>query len=366
MKYEYTLVYAVTGMEHRPNEDVELLVNDGNTVRVVLTRDPGKFDASARYHRNLFESIASWLEQRKVMADLTAQCRAQATTPPSQCKDAPHVVIQISGQRQDLDGRVILEDNHFVVHLNPNDPSDSIRNDSEDTIAMILVSLLIESGGAIAFKKVMDLVAMIREDGKHTIPLVCSQAMDIADTQPLDNNATARIVHCYGALSARSKKDFGTICRLLKSSLEAEDDKLRCFLFGWSALEMFCNKVFGQYEARMFEELGGNDRSTVRYSVIGRMRDVMKKGKFGLSDKFNIIALHLSATDAPTDSDAFRTAKRVRDELFHGVSVDETALPTASLRGLLVKYLQLHLGGEARPSLIKKVMSIRGRFTPGG
>ena len=93
------------------------------------------------------------------------------------------------------------------------------------------------------------------------------------------------------------------------------------------------------------------------------IRGVMKD-KYRLADKFGIVAMQLSAIDADKDVIAFREAKKVRDELFHGSNIDENTLPVASVRSLLVKYLQLHLGEHPRPTTVKSVRRIAGRYDP--
>ena len=117
---------------------------------------------------------------------------------------------------------------------------------------------------------------------------------------------------------------------------------LRSFLAAWTALEIFVNKVFGDYEDRLFGELTEGPYPEARREHLARMREVMKD-KYRLADKFAIIICQLCPNDADQDLAAFRKAKELRDDLSHGTEVTEPALPVAIVQGLIRKYLRLHL-----------------------
>ena len=122
---------------------------------------------------------------------------------------------------------------------------------------------------------------------------------------------------------------------------------MRRFLFGWSGLEIFVNSVFVNYEDKIYAALGEGPQLKLRAASVARIRNVMKD-KYRLVDKFILVALGVDARDGDKDAAAFLAAKKSRDALLHGEQVDETDLPTKSVRDLLVKYLQLHLGGSPR------------------
>jgi hypothetical protein len=363
MKYEYTIVYRIRGINHKSPVDLETLASDNGSIRAVVTRTPDRFDGGAKDEALLGKCLAEWLEEHKQAPTIIEQCRNLATTSRKTCEDAPHVVIQICGDRPDLDGKEIRETDTFVVHLNPHDPSESIRMEAENHIGAVLVSLALESGGALTLDKVWDSIVMIRGDGKRTIPLNCSNTMEIFDYDSLEADATTRITACYRRLCGDKQRELGTVSKLLKCSLESEKDRLRSFLFAWAAIEIFVNKVFAKYEEQMFKQLGSDLHSDRYHLPIQHIREVMKN-RYTLATKFHVVAVQLYAHDADKDADTFRQAKKARNDLFHGSSVDEATLPVIPVRDVLVKYLQLHLGGHVRPATDKRVMRISGRFDP--
>ena len=267
MKYEYVVAYRVTGIEHKVPSDLELLVGENGQLHAVLTKTPDKFDGYINDRITVWPSLVKWFESQSNVW-WAEQFRNDTTSRPK-CEDAPHIVIQIMGERGDLDGKEIVEADSFVIHLNPTDPSDSIRAESEDTIAAILVSLILETGGTLTLDKMWDSVVMVRGDGKRTIPFNCSQIAEITDCDSLANDSPTKITDRYRRLSS-GKEGLGTVLRLLKLSLETEKDKLRSFLFGWSAAEIFVNQVFTKYEKNMFVELGGDSQSELRYALMER------------------------------------------------------------------------------------------------
>jgi hypothetical protein len=362
MKYEYTTVYKVQGIEHRSPVDIKILSDSSNSIQVVLTKNPDKFAAAASEHFEIMRAVADRLNTQDFLA--AQMTNAVATAHCVEFEDSPHIVMLITGEREDLAGKQVMNQNAFVVHLNPDDPSESIRSEHEDTIAAVLASLLLETGGSIVPKKVWDFIAMSRDDGKRVVPMTCSIASEITDADPLDENASIRIRNCYTRLVSAERR-IGTVLRLLRLSLEADQDKFRSFLFGWTALEFFVTRVFKEYEATIFAKLREGPQPALRDSLASSIQRVMRD-KYRLSDKFGVMALTLCPTDADRDAETFRTAKKKRDGLAHGSNVDETELPVESVREILVKYLQLHLGEALRLPTARRVMKIAGKHDPFG
>jgi hypothetical protein len=67
------------------------------------------------------------------------------------------------------------------------------------------------------------------------------------------------------------------------------------------------------------------------------------KDKYTLIEKFSVIASQLSGETSDVDVELFKRIKEVRDDLFHGYNVQETAFPNHDLRSLLTKYFRSHV-----------------------
>jgi hypothetical protein len=157
---------------------------------------------------------------------------------------------------------------------------------------------------------------------------------------PLTDVGLTEVAAWYGRLD--SHRDLQRVSTLFLASLEAAADRLRSFLAAWNALEIIVAKVFPEYEELTFAQagVGGETASLQRY--IRRIQDVMKD-KYGLADKFALIAANLAPTAADDDLAQFVAAKKQRDILFHGGDVPESSLAVGQVQGLFRKYLRLHL-----------------------
>jgi hypothetical protein len=365
MKYEYAIVYRIKGIEHKGPMDVELLSNSNSPIRAVLTKKPDKFTGRKNEDVAVWAILANRLEQQGQNLSLVEQMRNATMISCPKFEDVPHIVIQIRGECEELNGKkIISETEDFVAYLNVNDPSESIRSESENVVAAVLTSLVLESGGSIMPAKICDSIALIREDGKRVIPVNFSLTIEVSNDDPLVEDAPVRITDCYHRLSS-DKESLGLVAKLLKLSLETEKDKLRSFLFGLSALEIFVNTIFRKYEGEIFIKLRESSNPKLCVSFVDRIREVMKD-KYSLTNKFSLVASGLCVADAEKDVEVFQKTKKKRNSLFHGSKINETELPTKSARDLLVKYLQLHLGGALRPATVKTVMNISGQNDPFG
>jgi hypothetical protein len=148
------------------------------------------------------------------------------------------------------------------------------------------------------------------------------------------------------ATNLRADSKLRTVGRLLSQSSLATDN-LTAFLTAWAGLEVFANKTFKDaYEPLAFATLE-EASPAARRPFIERLRDVMT-GKYNIRDKFVVIASELDVADADADIDAFQEVKKQRDAV-HDMSVHADTLPTERVRGLLRKYLRLHLMRKAAP-----------------
>jgi hypothetical protein len=361
MRYQYTAIYRVKGIEHKGPADIELLFDANADIRAVLTNKPDRFAALAHEHLAVLPILAERLGPPAVSLGIVEQMRSAAITRRVNSQDAPHLVIVIGGRCEDVAGKETVEIDNCVVHVNSNDPTESIRSECQETVAAILVALVLESGGSLMPESAWDFPAIVGDDGRGIIPFSSSTVVEIVNLDPLADEAPNRVEQCYSRLNT----DFGTVSRLLKLSLETDKDNLRSFLFGWTGIETFVNKVFPSYDDKLFSKLleEPGPEAELRHSYVKRIRTVME-GKYRLADKFTLVALSLCPADADADIRVFCTAYKKRCALTHGGKIGEAELPTERVRGLLMKYLQLHLAGALMPATSKNVMRIEGRSDP--
>jgi hypothetical protein len=146
------------------------------------------------------------------------------------------------------------------------------------------------------------------------------------------------------ALIARlDRKELNRITNLLARSLNtAAEDKFRSFVFGWTALEIFINKVFRQYEKAFVDAVISEADVDGASRYFERVTQVMED-KYRLVDKFSVIAAVLCGESSDADIDQLKRIKKARDNLVHGQDILETSLPNTELRELMSKYLREHI-----------------------
>jgi hypothetical protein len=130
---------------------------------------------------------------------------------------------------------------------------------------------------------------------------------------------------------------------LVARSLDtAAEDDFKSFIFGWTALEIFINKVFSQYERTFVDALTSEASVRGATQYFERVTQVMKD-KYRLVDKFSVIATILTGENSDADIDKLKHIKKVRDALLHGQDIPGASLPNNELRELVSKYLRAHL-----------------------
>jgi hypothetical protein len=147
-------------------------------------------------------------------------------------------------------------------------------------------------------------------------------------------------------LAVQAAPKLTSIKRLYSQMAEYENDPLKAFLFGWSALEILIAKTFSDYEESFVAPLREGPQTRLRGRFLGRVREVMKD-KYRLLDKFACVSAVLFA-DAPEldvhdDAERFGRIKKIRDKILHGEAFTESDLSVNELAALLRKYVIAYL-----------------------
>ncbi len=346
MKYHYTVIYSLKGIVISPAEGDKVLVDDASAgLRAILTPQPDahvkegdrSLAVAGLIMRGLFnaDSISNELGLR--IADSVDEIRSSRSKVYGQ--SAFLIIIGIgevtsfnTGHEQDIEDFVVCFDGA---------EKDEIRNRFQHLFTAVLIAVARNAEGIIAITKVADSIVFFRPDGKPVYSYsISGGTATLTVARQLANDRMQSIAEQYRLLSMETA--LNRVQRLILSSFETVDDPLRSFLASWSAFEIFVNKVFGAYETSLFESMQNKGAPAVQSKYIERIRAVMKD-KYRLADKFSAISLQLSSGTADVDLDTLLQVKKVRDELSHGESVDESRLPVQSIRDLASKYLHLHL-----------------------
>ncbi len=130
--------------------------------------------------------------------------------------------------------------------------------------------------------------------------------------------------------------------RSIRGIRDEATDELQAFIAAWSALEIFVNATFkSTYENRFFGIMADGAPEAAK-PVFARFKDVMSD-KYGLANKFLIVASVLDPSAATEDATEFGRLKKIRDDLLHALISPAGPLPTNGAQKLLLKYMKLHL-----------------------
>lgn len=251
------------------------------------------------------------------------------------------IIFEFTGKVEALDNlhtspsEPLRDFGDFTINFDIVDEAE-IKNKFKNKINHILTSLLLVNNYQI--DKVTDGLYLLSKEGKvyySYSPRVGK--LKAIPTIPI-NDVFLEQISNYSQIFSKTT-DFERVCRLLIQAAIECDDNLRSFLFAWTALEIFINKIFKEYKPKFLETYKVNQLPSLNQKLFDRLEE----DECSIQDRFIVISSLLSQEDAEEDLDKFRSVKKVRNDLVHGEDIDEDSLPTPSVVSLLRKYLKLHL-----------------------
>lgn len=349
MKYRYTALFSIKGLSLPPAGGEKVLVPDSAAgLRAILTSQPNShafegdrsLAVAGLMLRALFNSEPTGNEFKQRVATAVEELRAERQ---KEFGSSPFLVVIGEGDAPSFNPTHERDAEDFIVCFNGADKGE-IRARFHIALTALLNSLVSAAENVIGIRTVADPVIFFREDGKPVYSYTLTGgSVDAYVSKPLPDDRAQAIGALYRLLAANT--NLQRVQRLIRSSLETEDDPLRSFLAAWSAFEIFVNKVFAAYEARFFDSVLEEGHPEVQRKYLGRIREVMRY-KYRLADKFAAISFQLSPGTGDEDLKTVIRVKTVRDELSHGESVNEKGLPVKAIRDLASKYLRLHIENE--------------------
>lgn len=340
-RFVHTVVYRTLGIALSPDEPERELMNDNRAaVRMIVTIDPDPYcnhaDVGlAATYLLLTGEFAS--DNPTLDEQLEAEVAKIRDERRARTSAGMYLILEYSGTVEEFTPEVQRETDRFIISFDGFDPQ-VMRAESRPRFARAILALSIAAEQPIGTEMVSNAITLFRADGKPIYPRTFTAGSSTAwvSTPPATLNSVAE---WFRAVDDHSELD--RIYQLFSSSIELQD-RLRSFLAIWTALEIFLNKTFGDYERTLFIELNRGERPAVWRQYLDRVQEVMRD-KYRLTDKFFVISTILDPTAADADYLEFQRAKELRDRLAHGQDVNEADLPLGPIRRLVRKYVQLHL-----------------------
>jgi len=341
LKFVFTSIREIIGIT-APETGDAILINDSGTW-ACLTCDPTRYrkelDEGAAIATMLLRGLVGGGPEGSFTERLEKEIAGIVEERNARSKPHNYLVLRLEGEMPDWESRTEREIDQFVIRLN-GAPKLGIRDRFKVELASIVVAISQRTGRPVQLMPHADGLVFFRGDGKKIYAKeLIAGTPSIFVSSPW--NAADQTLLQADFLALRELTTLIRVHQLFAASLEQTHDRLRAFLSGWSALEIFVNKVFSLYETVFLGGLTSDTDPKAKEWYVGRIREVMKD-KYRLRDRFALIAASLVPCEADADVDDFVAAKKTRDALAHGMEVPDSDLPVEVVHKVLGKYLQLH------------------------
>lgn len=347
MEYTYASIYHFEAISLNSQSDDRIIFDDKDLgVTVLLAKDIDKhcleIDKGIACENMLLRGVFNPNKIASLYMGIQTEI-SKIQEERNSKKKTSFIVIKIRGDVElNINEEQHIETDDFHVCSNAID-KDTLFNQHKHTVNSIVSSISIISGSEYHAENFLNYIYFRHTNGKllfsytgkaATLRAICMKRFDdatIRDSSELIN----RLIN---------NKQFKSVSRLLAQSLETKQDKFRAFLSAWSAIEIFINKVFVQYEAKFISNVDNDHSSHGVSKYLERIQSVMKD-KYRLTDKFTLIASFLG-DDIENDINLFNRIKKQRNDIYHGQAFDEEILPVEDARRLISVYLKKHLTFE--------------------
>ncbi len=350
MKYRYVTVYQLRGLIHNPDRgDVNLYIKEGvPSVRAILTDKLDEhcyeLDRAQSVGYLMLKSLFGQRESKDLRVEVETEiCRIRERRNKDIEGSEKFIFIAEGETNPDLSKPNRETDDYSLgVGLIS---KEIIAESYSDQLHTLLVALCLSTKHEIIeVKKVTGDVYLINERGK---PIYSFDFSGSGENYSSRRTTDEVITEAQGqSIKLMSERNLNRVYELLIQAVSRDNDRLRRFMFSWSALEILIHKVFLAYEKKFIENLTGADPAKHTQRYFDRIRDVMKD-KYRLTDKFVVVASGIGDDSIETDLEMFVKIKNIRDALFHGDRVDDETLPISETVKLLKKYLRRHINGKS-------------------
>lgn len=351
MKYKHIAAYKINGLTHVSDKgDVEIYADDDALpVRAILTERVDDYCYELDCAQALGNLLLKTMVGQRGSDDLRVAVEAEVSRIREQRnkdigKSEVLIFIAEGEVEPDFSGPTRETDN-FTLAFGAINKEDIAASHSAQLNAALVALLLSTEHETVEVKRMKKDTYLISESGEpiYSFDLRASASLS------LSRRTSDRVIEQarHQVVTLTGDKSLIRVNKLLVQAISSDNDKLRRFICGWSALETFVNKVFRKYEKALFNTILAETTpvSDIR-RTLQRIRAVMSD-KYSIMDKFSVIAACLSDDSVDTDVETFALIKDSRDKLFHREALDDDSLPFAKTIQLLKKYIRLHISTKA-------------------
>jgi hypothetical protein len=246
---------------------------------------------------------------------------------------SPYLIVSRTTREEVKIGRYVEVDGQILCF----DALDKerIRRITSPSINQLISALILATNTIVAYHNVADAIILTREDGKRVFTYTAIASARAFVSTGLSEEIYRQVPRLFAYL--KKNKPAEQVANLLALSLWHQQDRFRAFISCWTALELLVNAIFPEYEKDLFTRLTEGASATNQHFY--KRIAVVMQGKYGLVDKFALVASELLPESAEADLETFKRIKIVRDTLFHGSFHQDSGLPVEDSQELVKKYL---------------------------
>ena len=347
MRYTYVVAWSVVGGISLPNESQPIELMRSDRCRFILTREPDSLLANLDRGNAVRTLMLKGLFGQRETADFSIALASEIEEIRSARKKKAAanaiLILEAYGIVEAIMEGPAQEHDDFVVTFDAIDKK-TIRGAHRSEIDGMKTALAFESEVPSRFTTLAEGIYLTDSEGRTVYSLTFSMSAEGSASSGITPEGAARISQRYGLLQKAGEMD--SVQRLFGQMADFETDRLKVFLSGWAALEIFIAKSFKAYEETFLSPLINAGQPTLRERFLERVKGVMKD-KYRLTDKFVAVTAVLfpgaSEVSVQDDLKKFSRLKELRDSIFHGDEFSERDLPVRELSALLRKYMLAYL-----------------------
>lgn len=349
MKYRYITVYQIRGLIHPPGKgNVEIYVMEGaGSVRAILTDKLDNYcyeiDRARSVGYLMLKGFVGQRESTDLRLEVETEIGRIRERRNKELDNSEILVFIAEGEAEADFSHPNRETDEYVLGFEIINKEKIIDYHSGQVNAALAALCLSAGHEDIEIRRMHGDVYLINELGKSVYSFKFSGSADAYISRHTTDEIINEAQNQTSILI--SKPSLARVYKLLVQAISRDNDELRRFMFGWSALEILINKVFSEYEKLFVQNLLGADPAGHTQRYFQRIRDIMK-GKYRIVDKFIVIAACVGADLAEADIKDFVKIKKTRDALLHGELIDEKSLPISETVALLKKYIRRHINAK--------------------
>jgi len=350
LRFKHIAAYQIQGITAESVKDDVILVDlERDGICAFLTSDLDTtlyiIDRGFALETLMLKSVFRKRKEGKFASILQEEINEIQSSRRDRIRRYAVLVIDIEGGI-DAELRELMKDfDDFVIYFDGFD-KESLRSQNQDVISAIVASLSLTIPKIEKIEKLQEGSYLFDDKGKIIYSFNKSLGqVEVVISSPLSSE-TEKLTQKYASILIH-KTDLLRVAKLFIQSLDREADKLKTFISGWTALEMFTNKVFSEYKHKFLDDLRSSSPSASVKRFLDRISEVMTKDKYTLSDKFNIVSHFLGSKFSENDVVTFKSIKSIRGKLVHGEDIDESTLPIGDIHLLLMRYLTEYIRSKS-------------------